>query len=352
MMMAEPEGDDIVSVEMKTMRDTVDAPIPRRYVCCRAPQPPIINGRLDQPVWQRAPWTEDFVDIEGEARPAPRFRTRAKLLWDDECLYVGAELEEPHVWATLTEHDSVIFLDPDFEVFIDPDGDNHSYFEIEINALSTEWDLRLVKPYRDGGPALNEWEIPGLRAAVHIDGTINDPRDTDRGWSVALAFPWAAFAEHAGCRCPPVSGDNWRINFSRVEWDIVVKDGRYVKVPGKPEDNWVWSPQGVVDMHRPETWGHVQFTDAPPELAEFRPDADEPTRAWLMAVYHAQRDYRERHGSWSGSFDALGVTADPSAGPPGDARLAMTPDGWTASVDTGRGIWSVRQDSRLWLQAA
>ncbi len=337
---------------MKTMRDIADAPIPRRYVCCRAPQPPIINGRLDQPAWQRAPWTEDFVDIEGSARPAPRFRTRAKLLWDDECLYVGAELEEPHVWATFMEHDSVIFHDPDFEVFIDPDGDNHSYFEIEINALNTEWDLRLVKPYRDGGPALNEWEIPGLRTAVHIDGTINDPRDTDRGWSVALAFPWAAFAEHAGCRCPPESGDTWRINFSRVEWDIFVTDACYVKVPGKPEDNWVWSPQGVVDMHRPETWGYVQFTDAPPELAEFQPDADEPIRAWLMAVYHAQRDYHERHGRWAGSLDALGVTADPSAGSPGNARLAMTPAGWTASVITGRGLWSVRQDSRLWLEAA
>ena len=51
---------------------------------------------------------------------------------------------------TLTEHDSVIFQDNDFEVFIDPDGDNHNYYEIEINALNTEWDLRLPKPYRDG----------------------------------------------------------------------------------------------------------------------------------------------------------------------------------------------------------
>ena len=75
------------------------------------------------------------------------------MLWDDDFFYIAAALEEPHVWATLTEHDSVIFQDPDFEVFLDPDGDNHSYYEIEINALGTVWDLRLVKPYRDGGPA-------------------------------------------------------------------------------------------------------------------------------------------------------------------------------------------------------
>ena len=72
------------------------------------------------PPGPRPPWTTDFVDIQGGAKPTPRFRTRAKLLWDDDYLYIAAELEEPHVWATLTQHDSVIFQDPDFEVFIDP----------------------------------------------------------------------------------------------------------------------------------------------------------------------------------------------------------------------------------------
>ena len=43
-------------------------------------------------------------------------------------------------------------------MFIDPDGDNHLYYEFEINALNTVWDLLLPKPYRDGGPALNGWE--------------------------------------------------------------------------------------------------------------------------------------------------------------------------------------------------
>ena len=164
--------------------------LPRGYVCYRAHTPLEIDGKLDKPQWKAVPWTDDFVDIEGDKKPRPRFRTRAKMLWDDTYLYIGADLEDPHVWATLTEHDSVIYHDNDFEVFIDPDGDNHDYYELEINALNTEWDLRLVKPYRDGGPALNSWEIPGLKKAVHVDGTLNDPRDTDRGWSVELALPW------------------------------------------------------------------------------------------------------------------------------------------------------------------
>ena len=93
------------------------------------------------------------------------------MLWDADYFYVGAELREPHVWGTLTAHDSVIFHDPDFEVFIDPNGDNHEYYEFEINALGTSWDLFLPKPYKDDGKPMNAWEIPGLKSAVFVDGT-------------------------------------------------------------------------------------------------------------------------------------------------------------------------------------
>lgn len=137
---------------------------PKGYVCYRASGPVKVDGRLDETAWQQVPWTDPFVDIEGDAKPRPRFRTRVKMLWDAQYFYVGAELEEPHVWGTLTEHDSVIFQDNDFEVFIDPNGDNHEYYEFEINALNTGWDLLLPRPYKDGGKAVNSWEIPGLKS--------------------------------------------------------------------------------------------------------------------------------------------------------------------------------------------
>lgn len=237
--------------------------IPRRYQCVRAPSLPALNGRPEGPIWDSAPWTEDFVDISTEA--APRFRTRAKMLWDDEYFYVGAEMEEPHVWATLIEHDSVIFQDNDFEVFIDPDGDALNYYEFEINALNTTWDLFLPKPYRDGGNAMNQWEIPGLIHAVSVDGTLNDPTDTDSGWGLTLAFPWVDFVPPPGIAAlsrsgqAPAMGDVWRVNFSRVEWQVSIEGGRYVKIPNTPEDNWAWSPQRLIDMHQPEMWGFVEF---------------------------------------------------------------------------------------------
>lgn len=231
----------------------------KNYVCPRATTPVPQDGRLDHLCWANASWTDDFVDIEGDSKPRPRYRTRVKMLWDDDYFYIGAEMEEPHIWATLTEHDSVIFQDNDFEVFIDPDGDTERYFEFEMNALNTTWDLYLPIRYSNGGSADNSWEAYAL-TSVFIDGTLNDPSDVDMGWSCVMAFPWQAFAEKGGMPCPPCKGDIWRINFSRVEWDVEIVDGMYVKVAGRPEHNWVWSPQGQIDMHQPEHWGRVEFS--------------------------------------------------------------------------------------------
>ena len=159
------------------------------------------------------PWTDDFVDIEGDKKPPPRFRTRVKMLWDDRHFYVAAELEEPDVWSYLTDHDAVLFHDLDFEVFLDPDGDNHDYAELEINALGTTWDLLLNRPYRDAGKATNAFEFEGLKSAVHVAGTLNHPGDRDEGWTVEIAFPWSSLPSFAHVPCPPRDGDQWRLNF-------------------------------------------------------------------------------------------------------------------------------------------
>jgi len=296
-----------------------------------------MTGKLDDEAWKLARWTQDFVDIEGKESLKPFFRTRAKMLWDDDYLYVGAELEEPNVWATLTVHDSVIFQDNDFEVFIDPDGDNHQYYEYEINALGTDWDLRLPKPYRDGGPALNEWEIPGLKKAVHVNGTINDPSNTDVGWTLELAFPWKVLGEFAKCPCPPRTGEQWRVNFSRVEWDIRVVGGVYEKIPHLPEHNWVWSPQGVIDMHRPEMWGYVQFEDEP---KPFIPDPDWAVKCELMEVYWAQREFHEKVKRYAKNAAELEHSNR-------KLKIELTAEGYRARLKGKKGWVTVRQDSLL-----
>ena len=126
-------------------------------------------------------------------------------------------MEEPDVWGTLTARDSVIFHDNDFEVFIDPDGDTHAYYELEVNALGTPWDLMLIKPYRDGGPAINGWDIAGLarrrRRARHAS-TVRAIATT--GGPSSSRCPGRSCAKQRPRRQAPRSGERWRVNFSRV----------------------------------------------------------------------------------------------------------------------------------------
>ena len=325
--------------------------MPKGYVCHHTDRPLVIDGRLDEKAWKSAPWSSEFTDIEGDTKPKPHFRTRVKMLWDNEYFYVGAELEEPHVWATLTQHDAVIFQDNDFEVFMDPNGDSHEYYEFEINALNTGWDLLLKKPYKDGGPALNEWEIPGLKTAVHINGTLNNAADTDAGWTVEIAFPWKALAEYARRKTPPAEGDQWRVNFSRVEWQTEVVDGKYQKMAGKKEDNWVWSPQGIIDLHRPEKWGYVQFTRKKAGRVDFAPDPAAEAKNQLHRTYYAQRDYREQHGHWANSLGELAL--DRAADGTGPVTLKSNATGFevSAKIKLSNGntqSWHIRQDARIW----
>jgi hypothetical protein len=255
-------------------------------------------------------------------------------------------MEEPHVWATLTKHDAIIFQDNDFEVFIDPNSDNHEYYEFEINALNTGWDLFLVKPYRDGGPALHAWEIPGLKTAVHVYGTLNDARDIDKGWSVEMAFPWSALREAAHRPAPPREGDKWRVNFSRVEWKHEIVDGKYRKIPKQKEDNWVWSPQGAIDMHRPEMWGYVQFTGGQPGTVKFTPDPTGEARHLLHQVYYRQRAFQKKQNRWASSLAELDL------GQLTSIRLQVTDSLFEASlpVQTPAGMrrLHIRQDCLVW----
>jgi len=231
------------------------------YTCKKVSKPIQIDGLMDQREWHSAAWTKDFEDIEGSKKPRPRFRTRAKMLWDDEYFYVAAEMEEPHLWATYDRHDMVIFHEHDFEVFLDPDGDGLHYFEFEMNALNTGWDLYLAKPYKDGGKADDGWEIPGLKTAVHLKGTLNNPTDKDQGWTLEIAIPWKSLNRGPRPAIAPKSEEEWRVNFSRVEWILDAVEGKHKKRKGLKEDNWVWSPQGVINMHVPEKWGKVKFVN-------------------------------------------------------------------------------------------
>ena len=237
--------------------------------------------------WEKAPRSPRFVDmVSGEPG---FFDTRAAALWDDEAFHVRFWIEEPFVEAYLAERDSLIFLENDVEVFLDG-GD--CYYEFEINALGTIYEVffiwqdayaRFQSPEFDvlGHKALTfagnfdrsastfwrgtnprgarwaflDWDFPGLRTSVEIDGYLNDRARISRGWHVEASFPWTGMRHLANGRSlPPRDGDQWRIFFGRFERLMVA--GAEVD----PHPAWCWTPHGVYDTHMPDRWTHVVFS--------------------------------------------------------------------------------------------
>lgn len=337
--------------------------VPRNYICFHTTSPITIDGLINEPDWHNVPWSENFVDIEGSLKPAPLYKTRMKMLWDNNFLYIVAEMEDPHVWATLTERESVIFNDNDFEIFIDPDGDTHHYVEYEMNALNTQWDLMLLKPYRDAlkqNVAIDNWNFNGIKSAVYVDGTINNPNDTDKGWTIEIAIPLDALTELSATGKVPVQGEQYRIDFSRVEWTVDIVGVKYKKhtrvVDGiekpLPEYNWVWSPQGVVAMHQPETWGFLQFSErkAGQGLDAYIPDPDNEVKWALRELYYKEKAYFEKYNSYTSDLKALGLDNFLINGKPFVPDIKMTFSLYEAILKgvESNTTWHIVQDGRIW----
>jgi hypothetical protein len=261
---------------------------PLTYIANKTSETITIDGEMDEESWKKAIWSTNFIDIEGTKEPT--YKTNVKMIWDESYLYFFSEIKEPHFCANLKQKYTIIFYNNDFEIFIDPDGDTHNYYELELNAFNTVWDLFLSKPYRNNGYILDGWDFKGIKTAIHINGTLNDPSDIDEGWSVEIAIPWSFTTEPGGKTKVP-ENDFWRINFSRVNWSFSLENGKYSRkkdATGKflHENNWVWSPQGVINMHEPEHWGYVYFandTDLKQEV--FTIPNDEHIKWYLYKLY-------------------------------------------------------------------
>lgn len=286
---------------------------PAGYVCYKVDGEIKIDGKLKENAWQKAEPTSKFVDISGEGFAKPLFDTYAKMLWDDDYLYIGAVLEEENVVARLTQRDTIIYYDNDFEVFIDPDGDGHHYFEIENNAREVIFDLMLDRPYRSGGNFMVQWDCPGIKLAVYIDGTLNKQKDKDKQWSVEMAIPRQALTINYNNLLK--AGNYWRINFSRVEW----------LKPGQREENWVWQATGKVDMHMPDRWGFLYFSDKTVGNGqeEFRYPYDMNAYKLLWAMFYEQQDHFAKEKNYIRSVDYFFLTEHELGTLPPNAKIEV-----------------------------
>ena len=185
-------------------------------------------------------------------------------------------MEETDVWGTMTKRDSKIWEENDVEVFIG--GGKDAYYEFEVNALNTVYEVFWIwkdilqpgSPYYgrpEFDPATQRTMVldgvgghvhpRGERGvfstgtfrdcarAVHVDGVVNSRTNTDRGWTVELAFPWRGMADLADGRA--LAAEGWRCVAHRLF--AVREDGTEPRSAGPVRGMDVESPRALRFAH-------------------------------------------------------------------------------------------------------
>lgn len=216
-------------------------PLPE-YRTPKTAKPPAIDGKLDDAAWKAAP----EVTLQGsyDGRPVQR-KTTARVLWDDQFLYVAFDSEDPDVWGTKRNKDDDIYNEDAVEVFVNASGDLANYNELQVSPHNVNFDARFVSR-RSDLPTAMKWES-GMTTAVDVRGTLDDGSDQDQGWSAEMKIPIANLANVP--HTPPQKGDVWRFNMYRLE-----HLQRQTNVEGQ-----AWSPLFVGDFHALPRFGKLIF---------------------------------------------------------------------------------------------
>ncbi len=155
-----------------------------------------IDGKLDEATWKNAAVANNFIEVGPGDNIAPPVESKALITYDENNLYLAfVAYDNPdEIRASLRERDN-IFRDDYFGILFDTYGDLSWSYEIFVNPLGIQGDLRMVS---EGG------EDGSFDIVFYSEGMI-----TDSGYQVELAIPFASL------RFPNNSEQNWRVNFWR-----------------------------------------------------------------------------------------------------------------------------------------
>jgi hypothetical protein len=228
-----------------------------------------VDGKLDEPFWSKAAWTPAFTAPNGTGQAVPP--VKAAFFWTPTMLYVGVQAEDNDVWSDFTDRDANTWEQEVIELFVDADGDQKDYLELQVTPANVIFDARFEARRSDLAKA-RAWNMTGFLTGAAVDGTLNNRDDQDKGFSVEMGIPVAEVpgAPHA----PAVAGDAWRVNLFR--WDFP-KGGKQIAS--------AFSPPIVPDFHALDRFGRLEFVDpAAPPPAPTSAQANAPAPASGAAV--------------------------------------------------------------------
>src|SRR5690242_7193347 len=159
-------------------------------------KPPVIDGKLDDDVWQKAAVLKDFYQIQPGDNIAPSKPTEVLLGYDAKFLYIAfkATDEPDKVRATVAKRDN-IFQDDYVGFFLDTFNDKRKAFEVFFNPLGIQGDGIITEGRGEDFSIDLLMESKGL---VH-----------ESGFNVEIAIPFKSLRFEAG------KGKLWGAHFFR-----------------------------------------------------------------------------------------------------------------------------------------
>jgi len=167
---------------------------PTRFDVLRANLAPAIDGDLSDGAWSHAVVIDQFFEYRSGGDPAAAEGT-ARFLWDDNRLYVGLEMQDVDIRSACAlngncGNDASLFNGDVIELFIKELPGRTKYFEFEWSPLGEFFDARFdnaMDPRWSTPPGVS-WDSTATWA-VQFQGTVDNPSDVDRGWTVEAAIP-------------------------------------------------------------------------------------------------------------------------------------------------------------------
>ena len=162
--------------------------------------PPKLDGRLDDPIWQKAAVISGFKQREPEEGRDASEPTTVRIAYDQSHLYIGAVLTDSmpaEIRASEQRRDNTLDSDDTFSVLLDTYHDHRNAFVFRVNPQGTRFDALVRNESRF---YYADWDEQWTAAAVL----------TDTGWSVEIAIPFKIL------RFTGAAAQTWGLNFERV----------------------------------------------------------------------------------------------------------------------------------------
>jgi hypothetical protein len=218
------------------------------YKVSKTGRPFTADGKMDEPDWKKAE-VQSLNYFFRSDKPADKQQSKFRMLWDDQNLYLFYEFEDSSLTSRETAYDARPYLDDCAEFFCLPVPDSlYMHYGFEVNVTLARYDyIMLWEFYNKRNFFLPDYN-PEYQVGVTHNGTINNDKDRDKGWTMEFIIPLKVFRNFPR----PRVGSKWAFQAVRQDRNLVDDKFRSTSTLFPTYDV-------KKDVHPPNRFGLMEF---------------------------------------------------------------------------------------------